>query len=71
METIEGTPAQWPVMHWFEDLMNGEQYKICAETTSSARASLLAGLRQEDDWVRIQWLQSKDAEGRFVYERLS
>jgi hypothetical protein len=68
METVEGTPAQWPITHTFIDAMDGQhgtQHAIVAETPASARELLLATMTFQSHLV---YMQSQDAAGRFVYD---
>jgi hypothetical protein len=66
METIEGTPAAWPVTHTFFCEERGEQITHEAETAAIALKKLTAGA----PWhlVRLTYLSSVDADGRFVYD---
>lgn len=66
METIEGTPAVWPITHTFYSEERGEQITHQAETPVAA----LRKLTNNAPWhlVRLTYLQSVDANGRFVYD---
>ena len=66
METIEGTKAVWPIIHTFYCEERGEQITHEAETAAMA----LHKLSQGAPWhlVRLSYVQSVDATGRFVYD---
>lgn len=66
METIEGTSAVWPITHTFYDEERGEQITHEAETAAMALQKLSLGI----PWhlVRLSYVQSIDATGRFVYD---
>ena len=66
----DGTPAVWPIVHEFYDCMEttGGEHHIVAETPEAARGKLVAtGGLAARAW-HFQWVHSKDAEGRFVYD---
>ena len=63
MTRVEGTPAVWPVTHTFDNLESNTQESIVAETPASARQLFAAcGI------TNLMYVQSQDAEGRFVYD---
>lgn len=63
VETVEGTPAVWPVTHTFYSEERSEQISIAAETAASARQLLGCC-----SLFKLTYVQSVDAEGRFVYD---
>lgn len=66
METIEGAPAVWPITHIFFNEESGKQITHEAETAVIA----LQKLTNNAPWhlVRLTYVQSVDANGRFVYD---
>ena len=71
METVEGTPAKWPVTHTFYDISTDETYHIHAESAGAARSNLFCTLPYTDDCVTLQYMRSVDADKRFVYDVLN
>ena len=65
METIEGTPAALPIVHTFFSEERNEQ--LCCEAKTAEAA--FAKLANNAPWhlVRLTYVQSVDANGRFVY----
>lgn len=63
METISGIKAAWPITHTFFIEENQEQITIVMETAVNARKALeCCGLSN------LTYIQSKDANGEFVYD---
>lgn len=65
MKTVNGDPAVWPIRHWFLQEATGEQFEHVAETAEAAYQILTISTWSHG---RLTYLQSKDAEDRFVYD---
>lgn len=66
MQTTDGKPAVWPILHTFFQEACNEQHIIAAETAAMARHKLES---TEVYWNgALTYVQSKDANNRFVFD---